>query len=341
MKVAIAGAGLSGATVAQQLRADGHDVTVFDRRPHLAGNAYDYKHFCGPWIHQYGPHIFHTKIEKVYRYLSRFTEFVPYDHRVTAITERGYVPFPPNIRTMQLYKKDELLETFYRPYTELMWDRALEEVSPQILNRVPVRDDGEDRYFPNDPFQGMPKDGYTAMVERMLDGCEVKLNTHFVPADFGNYDKVFYCGSPDEIYGHNALPYRTIDFFTEVKVLPKDTRRMFPTATMNFAGALIRSLGYTRVTEWSHFPNSDTQRWPDRTVITFERPRQCASPMERYYPVRTDNSILVYDGYVKMIEKDYPNVTLLGRCGNFVYIDIDQAVNMGLAAANKMLKKES
>lgn len=157
----VVGAGFAGATAARILADKGHYVTVIDQRSHIGGNAYDYvDNKTGIRIHHYGPHIFHTSNQKVIDFLSRFTEWLPYEHRVSAQLDNGIlVDFPPNQKTIQIVDQSKIIETFYRPYSEKMWGQKLEDIDPDILNRVMIRKDYEDRYFPKDTFQFMPKIG--------------------------------------------------------------------------------------------------------------------------------------------------------------------------------------
>ena len=172
------GAGFSSAVIGRLCAEKGHRVTIIDKRPHIAGNAFDYTNEHGIRVHQYGPHLFHTKQKHVWDFLSRFTEWLPYQHKVKAQLKDGrYVTLPVNKETAENVGKENVVETFIRPYSEKMWGMPLEKLDPSILARVPMRDDMNDLYFPNDPYQGMPKDGYTQMIKRIIDhpNIEVKL----------------------------------------------------------------------------------------------------------------------------------------------------------------------
>ena len=166
MKILVVGAGLSGATVARELADSGYNVHVIDRRNHIAGNAYDYINEHGIRVHKYGPHLFHTNNETVFKWLSRFTDWVEYKHKVKALLKDGqYVTLPVNKKTKEIVGKEIVLDIFFRPYTKKMWGVELDDLNPDIINRVPIRDDDNELYFPNDKIQVMPKEGYTKMVE--------------------------------------------------------------------------------------------------------------------------------------------------------------------------------
>ena len=321
----VVGAGLSGLTIARELADAGHRVTIIDKRSHIAGNAYDFINNHGIRVHKYGPHLFHTNNKTVLEYLSRFTEWVPYEHRVKAqLSDGTYVPFPPNRLTKELV--EDVVETFYRPYTKKMWGKELEDVNPTILQRVPGRDDDEDRYFPNDEFQYMPKYGYTYMCENMRDhdNIDLHLNTEFDPHfEESGYDHIFNSMPIDEYYGYTfgELEYRSIKFHT----MNIPAVRLLPATTVNFTN----DSKYTRVTEWKNIP---LHGWNDaHTTLTFEEPCDYKeNNMERYYPINDfDNK----ERYLKYKAIENKNMTFIGRCGQYVYIDMHQAVNSALRIA--------
>ena len=182
MSVLIVGAGFSGATIARILADEGFEVHVIESRDHLAGNAYDFVNEHQIRIHKYGPHLFHTSNKEVVNFLSRFTEWIPYHHKVKAMLGDGrLVTLPVNKETIAIVGKENLLDIFFRPYTKKMWGMSLEEIDPDIINRVPIRDDMNELYFPSDLFQALPSNGYTQLVAKMLDHplIKVSLNTSF------------------------------------------------------------------------------------------------------------------------------------------------------------------
>lgn len=332
MKVLVVGAGFSGATVARELAESGHQVTVIERRNHIAGNAYDYQDTHGIRIHKYGPHLFHTNNETVWNYLSRFTEWLPYRHKVKALlSDHTLVPFPPNKTTKAIVGEENIIDTFYRPYTKKMWGKELEEVAPSILNRVPGRDDDVDEYFPKDQFQGMPKHGYTELIRNMLNhtNIKVKLGVYFLQKMEDDYDHVFNSMPIDLYYDvqFGTLNYRSIKFHNVVVPVP----RMNDVATVNFT----HDGPYTRMTEWKNIPGHGDHKYI--TVVTYEEPCDYTdNNYERYYPVNDEVNKARYEQY-----KNIPNekVTFIGRTGLYVYIDMDQAVNSALTRARKFIEQ--
>lgn len=325
-KFLVVGAGFSGATIARELADSGHQVDVIDKRYHVGGNAFDYTDSYGIRVHMYGPHLFHTKNKTVFEYLSRFTEWLQYEHRVLAmLSDNSLVPFPPNRVTRERVSEEDIIDTFYRPYTRKMWGKPLEEVAPSIINRVPGRTDDEDRYFPTDTYQFMPKDGYKKLFDNMLnhDNINVRLLTRFDKSSEKSYDHVFNSMSIDEYYDyvHGTLDYRSIIFETMNISVP----RVYPVTTVNFT----HDGDATRVTEWKNIPGHGSN--PYNTTITVEFPCNFTeNSFERYYPMSDEINKERYKKYAS-IKND--RVTFIGRCGKYVYIDMDQAVNSALRIA--------
>ena len=329
MKYLIVGAGLSGATLAREFAEAGHSITVIDQRGHIAGNAYDYTGHHGIRIHRYGPHLFHTNNKVVYDYLSKFTEWMPYKHKVKALLSDGrYATLPVNRKTKDMVGEENVLDIFFRPYTRKMWGKELDELDPSIINRVPIRDDDNEYYFPNDEYQAMPKNGYTAMVDNMLDhiNIAVKLGVSFDKCMEDNFDHVFNSMPIDEYYDfqHGELPYRSIKFHHTLLNVPN----LLPATTINFT----HNGPFTRVTEWKNIPGHGNN--PYQTVITTEEPCDYRdNNKERYYPVKDidGKNRDIYSKY-KAIPND--KVTFIGRCGQYVYIDMHQAINSMLRLSN-------
>lgn len=333
-RILIVGAGFSGATVARVLAENGHSIDVIDRRTHIAGNAFDWKNEHGIRIHEYGPHLFHTKQKHVWEFLSRFTEWIPYQHRVKALLSDGrFVTLPVNKETAEIVGKENIVETFIRPYSEKMWGMPLEKLDPSILARVPMRDDMNELYFPNDPFQGMPKDGYTALIRRMLDhpNITVKTSTPFRKQMESYYDHVFNSMPIDEYYDFcfGELPYRSIKF--HVANVP--LKRVLPVTTVNFT----HKGPYTRVTEWKNIPGHGENEF--MSTLTYEEPCDYRdNDMERYYPVK-DVDGKNRETYLKYLRIENPKMTFIGRCGLYTYLDIDCAVAASLAIVEKFSQK--
>ncbi|MFV0476350.1 MAG: UDP-galactopyranose mutase [Parahaliea sp.] len=368
MKLLIVGAGFSGATIAQQLAASGqHTVDIIDTRSHIAGNAHDpVSEVSGARYHQYGPHIFHTNSREIVDYLSQFTDWLPYRHRVQALLPSGELaPMPLNRTTLSaLYGRSleseadvrellaglrvaiakpgnalehlysiygpELTELFFGRYTRKMWALELSNMPISVVARIPVRYDDDPHYF-NDEFQMMPKEGYTALVECMLEhpAISVRLNTAFDKAMEADYDFVFNSMPIDEYFDNifGPLPYRSIRFEHRYN---EAFDANVPTVNFTDDGP------HTRKTSWALYPACGGA--PGEHV-TYEIP--CSyedNNMERYYPVKT------VDGWPQQRYKQYEalarqkdNMMFIGRCGQYVYYDIHQAVANSLMLARRFL----
>lgn len=333
-EILVVGCGLSGVVIARQLALEGYKIHIIEKRDHIGGNVYDYVNKNGIRVHQYGPHLFHTKNEKVFRYLQQFAEWVPYKHQVKAMLKDGrYVTLPVNRETKEIVGEENIVETFYRPYSEKMWAMKLEELNPDILQRVPVRDDDNEFYFPNDPYQAMPKEGYTHLVQNMLrhPNIRVSLQTPFQKSMEEKAFHIFNAMPIDEYYDHcfGELPYRSVKFHTLDLPFPK----VLPVATVNFT----HRGPHTRVTEWKNIPEHGQN--DQCTTLTYEEPCDYKdNNNERFYPVKDLHGInrALYKKYQAL-----PNekTTFIGRLGLYIYIDMDQAVNAALKIAEQFLQK--
>jgi len=334
MKILVVGAGFAGAVIARECAEAGHVITVIDQRDHIAGNAYDYTDDNGIRIHKYGPHLFHTNNKSVIDWMSKFTEWTEYQHKVKAQLDDGrYVTLPVNKETKEIVGEENVLDIFFRPYTYKMWGKTLDELNPAIINRVPIRDDDNELYFPNDEYQQMPKDGYTKMFEKIYDheNIEVQLETSFDYWMEGDYDYVFNSMPIDQYFGnrHGELPYRSIKFHN----VTLNQTRVLPTGTVNFT----HDGPFTRVTEWKNIANHGTNDY--KTVLTYEEPCDYKdNNMERYYPVQDVEGTNrdTYKKYKDMVDES--KMQFIGRCGQYVYIDMHMAVSGALATARKFLK---
>lgn len=335
-KVLVVGAGFSGAVVARQLAEAGFGVTVIDKREHLAGNAFDFVDDMGIRVHKYGPHIFHTSNQQVADWVQRFAEWVPYKHKVKAMLPSGeLVTLPVNRETAAKVGADRIIDIFFRPYTKKMWGLEIEEIDSRILQRVAIRDDDNEYYFPDDAFQAMPVGGYTRFFEKVLAHPNIELTlscTYSKDMDCG-YRHVFNSMPIDEYFDYSLgeLPYRSIRFHTYTVPVPQ----FFPVATVNFT----HTQPYTRVTEWKNFPGHGDN--PSHTTLTVEEPCDYRdNAHERYYPVK-DASGANQECYKRYLQQVPPNVTFIGRCGNYAYLDMHQAISSALAVARKFLAGES
>ncbi len=330
--ILVVGAGFSGSVIAHELNKAGHTVTVIDERDHIGGNAYDYTNEYGIRIHKYGPHIFHTNNEKVYKWVTQFGEWTPYKHKAKAILSDGqYVSFPINKEAKDVVGEENIIDTFFRPYTYKMWGKTIEELDPSVLKRVSVKDDYDEYYFPDDAYQVLPNEGYTKVFEEILKGIDVKLNVKFKHHMESYYDHTFNSMAIDEYfdYKYGELPYRSIKFHHTTLPTPK----VLPAACIN----MTHEGPYTRMTEWKNFPVHGVN--DQYTTITYEEPCDYkTNDYERYYPVKDidGSNRIIYNSYKQLI-KD--NVTFIGRCGMYVYVDMHQAINSALVVANKFLEK--
>lgn len=333
MSILVVGAGFAGSVVARFLAEAGYQIKVIDIRNHIAGNAYDYTNEHGIRIHKYGPHLFHTNNQRVYDWLNRFGEWVPYKHKVKAILNNGtYATLPVNRETKEIVGEDKIIETFFAPYTYKMWGKTIEELDPSIINRVPIRDDDNEYYFPNDEFQALPVNGYTDIMKNILDhkNITIELETPFEYSMESKFSHIFN-SMPIDVYfdhKHGVLPYRSIKFHDVTLPMPK----VLPTATVNFT----HDGPYTRVTEWKNLPcHGDNSCY---STLTYEEPCDyMENNMERYYPVKDidGKNRETYEKYKSMVKN---NMTFIGRCGMYIYVDMHQAINSSMSTAKKFIE---
>jgi UDP-galactopyranose mutase len=331
MNIFVIGAGFSGATIARTLAENGYKVLVIDKRSHIAGNAYDYTNEYGIRVHKYGPHLFHTSNKLVFEWLSKFTEWIPYEHKVKAmLTDGSLVTIPPNKDTVARVGINNIIDIFYRPYTKKMWGLDLDEIDPDIINRVKPREDLDDRYF-NDAYQYLPKDGYTQLIKNILNHklITIKLDTDYLDGMEKEYSHTFNSMPIDEFfkYKYGKLPYRSIRFHNQTLPVPK----LFPVGVVNFT----HNEPYTRVTEWKNFPGHGVNA--GFTTITIEEPCDYTdNGFERYYPVKdiAGKNRALYQEYKN---KTPTSMTFVGRCGLYAYLDMHQAVNTALKIAENFI----
>ncbi|WP_188909231.1 UDP-galactopyranose mutase [Aureimonas endophytica] len=357
----VVGAGFAGAVLAERLASQaGQRVLVIDRRDHVAGNAYDHFDAAGVLVHRYGPHIFHTNSQRVVDYLSRFTDWRPYEHRVLASVEDKLLPMPINRTTVNgLYGLDlrsdaeaaaflaaraepvaeirsaedvvvsavgrHLYETFFRGYTRKQWGLDPSELDRSVTARVPTRVDTDDRYF-LDRFQAMPAEGYTAMFERMLDhpGITVRTGTDYrMVRERIEVGHTVFTGPVDEFFDHRfgKLPYRSLAFRHETH----DRPQFQPVGVVNYPDAAIP---HTRITEYKHL----TGQRHAKTSISYEVPSEEGEP---YYPVPREESRAIYRRY-EALANAMPNVTFVGRLATYRYYNMDQVVAQALATFERM-----
>jgi UDP-galactopyranose mutase len=359
--VLVVGAGFAGAVMAERLARDGGKrVLVVDRRPHIAGNAFDRLDEAGILMHQYGPHIFHTNSRDVFDYLSRFTEWREYEHRVLADVDGKLVPMPINRTTLNaLYDLDlktdedveafladraepidpirtsadvvmskvgrELYETFFQGYTRKQWGMDPSELDKSVTARVPTRTNVDDRYF-TDTFQAMPLNGYTQMFERMLDhpNIDVLLGVEYSQVrEAYPHDHLVFTGPIDEYFGYRygKLPYRSLRFRHETL----SQSSLQPVGVVNYPN---ESVPYTRITEYKHL----TGQASDKTSITYEYPSDDGDP---YYPIPRDENQVLYKRYEALATKE-AGVSFVGRLATYRYYNMDQVVGQALATYRRL-----
>jgi UDP-galactopyranose mutase len=330
--ILIVGCGFSGSVIARELAEHGYHIDMIDKRDHIAGNCYDYVDQHGILIHKYGPHAFHTNNKEIADWLLKFGEWYDFELKVKAqLIDGQYVTLPVNKQTKEIVGEENLIETFIRPYSEKMWGTPLEQIDNSVIQRVPFRDDMNDLYFPNDEYQMMPMGGYTKLFQDILDhdNITIKLSTPFDKSMENNYDFVFNSMPIDEYFDfcHGELAYRSIKFHTTTLPLVK----MLPSPIVNFT----HTGPYTRIVEWKNWKHHGNNN--QCTTVTYEEPCDYKdNNMERYYPVKdlNGNNRKLYHQYKDMTPE---NVKFIGRCGQYVYIDMHQAIASSLSIVKKFI----
>lgn len=363
-EVLIVGAGFSGAVVARELAEAGISSQIIDQRSHIAGNCHTERDAeTGVMLHQYGPHIFNTDKEEVWTYINRFADFGPFVNRVKAMTSRGVFSLPVNLHTLnQFFGKTlspseakaylaeqgdqsigdpanfeeaalkhlgkDLYETFFKGYTLKQWETDPKDLPASVFNRLPIRFNYDDNYYAV-PHQGIPREGYSAIVAAILDHerIRVDLNTPFTPDRIPEYRKVIYTGPIDGFYGHceGRLGYRTV--FWEKEILDGDAQG---NALMNYPEL---SVPWTRKIEHKHFAPWEEH---SRTVLFTEYSKETGAGDVPYYPKRLahDKEILArYQALASQEEK----VRFLGRLGTYQYLDMDDTIAAALEEGRRLV----
>lgn len=356
----IVGAGFAGSVLAERLATRaGKRVLIVDKRPHIAGNAYDEYNDDGILVHRYGPHIFHTNAARIFEYLSKFTQWRPYEHRVLASVDGKLVPMPINLTTVNtLYNLDldeagveaffasraepiahcrtsedvvvskvgrELYEKFFQGYTRKQWGLDPSELDASVTSRVPTRTSRDDRYF-TDSHQAMPLHGYTRMFEKMLSHPNIKimLNTDYKEIlNVLPFREMIFTGPVDEFFGYRygKLPYRSLEFKHETL----DTEHALPAAVVNYPN----DHAYTRVTEFKQL----TGQTHAKTSVVYEFPQAEGDP---YYPIPKPECTELYNKY-KALADATPRVHFVGRLATYKYYNMDQVVGQALATFDKIV----
>lgn len=361
----IVGAGFAGSVLAERLAAGlNKRVLLIDRRPHIGGNAYDFYNDEGILIHQYGPHIFHTNSQRILDYLSRFTEWRPYEHRVLAEVDAQLVPIPINLTTLnKLYGLNmdsaqaeqflasraepvediktsedvvinqvgrELYEKFFRGYTSKQWGLDPSQLDKSVTSRVPTRTNDDDRYF-QDEFQQMPLHGYTAMFKKMVDNpsIQVLLNVDYREVkNKVNYEHLIFTGPIDEYfdYCYGKLPYRSLEF----RHITLDQPQFQPVAVVNYPDEKTE---HTRITEYKYLTGQEHEK----TALTYEIPQAEGDP---YYPIPRPQNAELYKKYQALADAT-PDVTFVGRLATYKYYNMDQVVGQALATYQRLAAAEA
>ena len=358
--ILIVGAGFAGSVVAREMADAGRQVRVIDKRPHIAGNAYDEFDAHGVLVHRYGPHIFHTNGSRIFEWLSRFTEWRPYEHRVRGVVEGKLYPFPINRDTLnQLYGLDldeagaaehfervcerrekvltsedvvlnsvgrDLYEKFFLNYTRKQWGLEPSQLKAGVAARIPTRTNNDDRYF-TDEFQAMPLHGYTKMFEAILchPNITVELGLDFTSTTRRDgYDHIVYTGPIDAYFEYcfGRLPYRSLRFEHEHLAGVVQYQEV---GTVNYPN----DHDFTRITEFKHI----TGQGHAGTSIVREYP---ISEGEPYYPVpRAENEALLKR--YEILAREEKAVTFVGRLAQYRYYNMDQVVGAALAASRLLI----
>lgn len=368
----IVGAGFVGSVLAERLASQKNKkVIVLDRRDHIAGNANDRRNEHGILYHQYGPHIFHTNSEKVFEYLSKFTEWMPYEHRVVGVIDGRLIPIPFNLTSLEILfpiekaarlkeklvqqygmdKKVTVLDMLKNPdaelsdladyiyknvflgYTTKQWGLSPEELSPSVTARVPVHISYDDRYF-QDTYQQMPKHGYTKLIENILnhENIHVRLNQDYKNVKKTiHYCKLIYTGAIDEFFDY------------ELGYLPyrslKFDFQTYKQKRHQSAGQVNYPVSheFTRITEMGYL----TQEQSDKTMVAIEYPMPHA-PGETvpYYPIPRDDNNLLHEKYLELAKQKAPDVIFAGRLGDYRYYNMDQAVGSALNLSEKIREEQ-
>ena len=364
--VVIIGAGISGAVLAERYASIGKKVLVIEKRNHIAGNCYDYIDDNQILVSKYGAHLFHTNAEDVWSYVNRFSEWYRWEHKVLAKVDNKLVPIPVNITTVNsLFElklstekemedwleanripienpKDgceavlnkvgmKLYEKMFRHYTKKQWDKYPEELHASVLERIPVRNNFDDRYF-SDKYQALPTGGYTKLFERILnhENIELLLGTDYfdIAKDISGFKKLFYTGPIDRFFEfkhslYEKLEYRSINFVSETV----DIDFFQENSVVNYPGTEV---AFTRIIEYKHFGNQKSKK----TTIVREFTVDEGEP---YYPVPNAKNQEIYSKYKEEAEK-LNNVYFVGRLANYKYFNMDEAFKNALDLFNSLEK---
>jgi UDP-galactopyranose mutase len=362
--IIIVGAGISGSVLAERYASIGKSVLILERRNHIAGNCYDYKDDNGILVSKYGAHLFHTNFEDVWKYVNKFSNWYPWEHKVLARVDDKTVPIPVNITTVnrlfgtQIQTEAEmkqwldenrihiedpengeeavlskvgtvLYEKMFKHYTKKQWDKYPDELDASVLNRIPVRFNYDDRYF-SDKYQALPENGYTALFEKILNhpNIEIMLETDYfdVQDQLEGYEKLFYTGPIDRFFSFKEkLEYRSINFHFETV----DQEYFQENSVINYPGMEV---GFTRIVEYKHFGDQKSKK----TTIAKEYTVDKGEP---YYPVPNPRNQEIYQKYKTEADK-LTDIHFVGRLANYKYFNMDQAFKNALDLFAELEQKQ-
>lgn len=367
--ILIIGAGISGAVLAERYASMGKKVLIIEKRNHIAGNCYDYIDDNGILVSKYGAHLFHTNDESVWKYVNKFSDWYPWEHTVVARVDDKTVPIPVNITTVNelfdinITTEDEmknwleqnrtpiekpangeeavlnrvgpvLYEKMFKHYTKKQWDKYPAELDASVLERIPVRDNFDNRYF-TDKYQALPKGGYTQLFENILNNSniEIQLETDYfdIKEKYKGYEKLFYTGPVDRFFDFmhsmtEKLEYRSINFVSETI----DVEFFQENSVVNYPGMEVN---FTRIIEYKHFGNQKSAK----TTIVKEFTVDEGEP---YYPVPNPRNQEIYNKYKIEAEK-LIDVHFVGRLANYKYFNMDQAFKNALDLFNQLEGKST
>lgn len=366
-KICVVGTGFSGAVIAREIALSGYHVEIFEERDHIAGNCHTHRdRLTNIMVHTYGPHIFHTKNQAIWNYVKQFDEFNPFINRVKAIAKNAVYSLPINLMTINQFfgkslspseakeyissktlKKNEnpktfedqalhfigndLYETFFKGYTKKQWGVHPSQLPASILKRLPIRFNYNDNYF-SDPFQGIPKNGYTYIIEKMIDHKNIKLNLEckFERNNTKEFEAVFYSGPIDDWFGYKRgrLPYRTLKFDAE-----RYSGDFQGNAVINYCDEDTK---WTRITEHKHFAPEENHQ---ETIIYKEFSKKCKENDIPYYPLPLVNGNKILSEYL-IDAKNEKNVYFIGRLGTYRYLNMDVAIEESLNISKTFFKKK-
>ena len=339
MKVLIIGSGIYGATLARILTDNHIKCTVIEKRDHIGENVYT-ENKNGICFHKYGAHIIHTDDEEVWTFLNRFVHFNNYIHEVKSNYNGQLYSLPINMNTFKEFFNIEdpnkitdehilkIQENLFYGYSAKQWGKPINEINKEVFKRLPIRKTFDNKYF-SDKYQGIPIEGYTNLIESLLQGSKVKLNIKVTcDYDFSEYDVIYNTGPIDEFlnYSLGQLEYRSLKFIH--KYFKDMTYQSY--SVVNEASTLIP---YTRTIEHKYF-NYTGQK---DTIITQEYPQEYNKYNEPYYPINDDKNNKLYEEYKKIAKEKFPNMIFCGRLGSYKYIDIDDAIRDAMDKANELL----